>query len=231
MYSSKPAYVFGFHGLDEEVGIDVINNRRQLQDSTNAYDWLGHGVYFWENNYERAKQYAEQAKRRKDSSINKPFVIGAIIDLGECLDLLDQKWLDFLPIAYEDLKGSLSAQAYSDFQTINQDDFDDHFSDAQKLGEFHSIIRRYQLPKNEPFGLADFDFKKRELDCAVIRHAHELASRNGLKFDSVRAAFIEGDELYPGAGFKKHNHIQIAVINPNCIKGIFWPREKAQYDI
>lgn len=195
MYSSKPAYVFGFHGLDEEIGIDIINNRRQLKHSTNAYDWLGHGAYFWENNYERAKQYAEQAKERKDSNIRKPFVIGAIIDLGECLDLLDQEWLDFLATAYEDMKN----------------DFD-------KLGK--------QLPSNQPFGSSDFDFKKRELDCAVIQHAHEFASLRGYKFDSVRAAFLEGNELYPGSGFKTHNHIQIAVINPDCIKGIFWPREE-----
>ncbi len=64
------------------------------------------------------------------------------------------------------------------------------------------------------------------LDCAVIRYAHKLAEKEGTKFDSVRAAFWEGEELYPGAGFKKGNHVQIAVLNPNCIKGVFLPREK-----
>ena len=33
---------------------------------------------------------------RKDSKIKTPFVLGAIIDLGNCLDLLDQKNLDLL---------------------------------------------------------------------------------------------------------------------------------------
>ena len=70
----------------------------------------------------------------------------------------------------------------------------------------------------------DFDFKKRELDCAVIRWAHTLATNSGQTFDTVRAAFWEGKELYPNAGFKSQNHIQIAVLNPNCIKGIFLPR-------
>ena len=37
--------------------------------------------------------------------------------------------------------------------------------------------------------------------------------------------FWEGADLYPGAGFKEKNHIQIAIINPNCIKGFFLPRQ------
>jgi hypothetical protein len=64
----------------------------------------------------------------------------------------------------------------------------------------------------------DFDFKKRELDCSVVRMAHRYMKSKGIYFDSVRAAFWEGDELYEGAGFRKPNHIQIAILNPNCIK-------------
>jgi len=44
-------------------------------------------------------------------------------------------------------------------------------------------------------------------------------------FDSVRAAYIEGEELYPNAGFNDKNHIQLCVRNPNCIKGFFMPRD------
>ena len=47
-----------------------------------------------------------------------------------------------------------------------------------------------------------------------------------IKFDSVRAAFWEGEELYPNAGFKTHNPIQLSIINPDCIKGIFLPQQK-----
>lgn len=71
----------------------------------------------------------------------------------------------------------------------------------------------------------DIDFKKRELDCAVIRYAVKMAEELDEPFDSVRAAFWEGNELYPGAGFKEFNHIQIAIINPECIKGVFLPRD------
>lgn len=122
-------------------------------------------------------------------------MLGAIIDLGVCFDLLDKKWLDFLGKAYLDMEIALS--------------------EAGK-----------DLLSNTSFNQSDFDFKKRELDCAVIRYAVLLAQEKGISFDSVRAAFWEGKALYPNAGFKTHNHIQLSVINLNCIKGLFLPHEK-----
>jgi hypothetical protein len=44
-------------------------------------------------------------------------------------------------------------------------------------------------------------------------------------FDTVRGMFTEGDELYPGAAFYHQSHVQIAVRNPDCIKGVFFPPE------
>ena len=38
-------------------------------------------------------------------------------------------------------------------------------------------------------------------------------------YQTVRAAFMEGDDLYPDAGFKRKNHIQLAVVDPYCING------------
>jgi len=195
VYSAKPTFVYGFHGTDKTTALQILNKKTDFKPSNNNYDWLGNGVYFWENNYARAEEYAKIDSQRTDSRIKKPFVLGAMIDLGNCLDLLDQKYLDLLSIAYKSFK-----------QDFNE--------------------RGMDLPTNSQFGSDDFDFKKRELDCAVIRYAHELAEKDGTRFDSVRAAFWEGEELYPGAGFKKGNHIQIAVLNPNCIKGVFLPREK-----
>lgn len=198
MYSTKPSYVFGFHGLDKTIAYDILTHEKQFKHSSNNHDWLGHGVYFWENNLERARQYAIEDMQRTNSKIKEPFVLGTILDLGNCLDLLDQKNLDLLKVAYEELEKDLKQE-------------------------------KLPLPQNKSFGKNDFDFKKRELDCAVIRYAHKLANEQGVYFDSVRAAFIEGEEIYTNAGFKIQNHIQLAIINPNCIKGIFLPRDKVRF--
>lgn len=194
MYSSKPAMVFGFHGLDQQVALGIVNQEISFKKSTNDYDWLGNGIYFWENNLERAYQYANESTQRMASSIKTPFVLGAIIDLGYCLDLLDQKFNDYLQFAYQKM-----------------------------LLDFEN--RGIVVPKNKQFGSKDFDFKNRELDCTVIRYACALAEEDGRPFDSVRAAFIEGEPLYPGAKFYRQNHIQLAIINQDCIKGVFMPRE------
>lgn len=72
------------------------------------------------------------------------------------------------------------------------------------------------MPKNEKGYL-------RHLDCAVINHLHEIVDQidDLPKIDTVKGIFIEGDPVYPDAGFRKKTHIQICVRNPECIKGVF----------
>ena len=81
-----------------------------------------------------------------------------------------------------------------------------------------------ELPKNKPIGNSD-DLLLRRLDCSVVQTALELNKKaNAHPYDSVKGVFWEGQELYPNAGFREKNHIQICVCNPNCIKGYFLPR-------
>jgi hypothetical protein len=45
----------------------------------------------------------------------------------------------------------------------------------------------------------------------------------GESYDTLRGAFMEGEPIYPDAGFHSKNHIQICVRNSACIKGFFLP--------
>jgi len=195
MYNRRSNLILGYHGLDESIGRNILNGYEKFLPSENTYDWLGHGIYFWENSFVRARKWAEDQSRRAETSVKDPFVIGATIDLGNCLDLLDQYWLDYLAEAYEYMVAELIAEGK-------------------------------EIPQNTPWGSKDIDFKNRQLDCAVIRYAVQMAEEASEPFDSVRAAFWEGDDLYPTAGFKKHNHIQISIINFDNIIGIFLPTSK-----
>jgi len=71
----QPFQVIGFHSCDKEVGIKVLNGELDLNPSDNAWDWLGGGVYFWEQNPDRAVQYAtecangQQKNRRRIRTI------------------------------------------------------------------------------------------------------------------------------------------------------------------
>ena len=125
-----------------------------------------------------------------------PGVLGAYMDLGNCLDLTDSNSLQQLLLPYKTLKQTLS-------------------------------LAGLDMPVNiDPLKIKSKDRILRKLDCAVISTLHELRQKAGLPaYDSVRGVFWEGEELYPGAGFREKNHIQIAIINPNCIKGFFLPRD------
>ena len=83
----------------------------------------------------------------------------------------------------------------------------------------------FNIPQNIPL-IENGDLLKRFLDCAVIETIHQFnKEKNKPQFDSVRGVFFEGRDLYENAGFKEKNHIQIAIRNPNCIKGYFIPRD------
>jgi len=111
MYSTLPHFVLGFHGCDKSVADEIISHsNNHLEQSTNEYDWLGHGIYFWENNPARALEYATFLKNHPER-ISKgkrpiviPAVVGAVIDLGYCLNLLESHSLDVVKESYKILK-------------------------------------------------------------------------------------------------------------------------------
>ncbi|MCQ6961543.1 hypothetical protein [Mucilaginibacter aquariorum] len=56
----QTGYVIGFHSCDKEVGLRLLNGTDELLPSDNPWDWLGPGSYFWEQDAERALQYATE---------------------------------------------------------------------------------------------------------------------------------------------------------------------------
>ncbi|MGM0377752.1 MAG: hypothetical protein ACQEQ0_13340 [Bacteroidota bacterium] len=59
MYSKRAGLILGFHGCDKSVRDAVVAKKGVLlKPSKNDYDWLGNGVYFWENNCKRALDFA-----------------------------------------------------------------------------------------------------------------------------------------------------------------------------
>ncbi len=86
MRTLSTSYVLGFHGCDKAVAEKVLSGA-PLKPSQNDYDWLGPGIYFWEANPRRGLDFAIELKGVKRAKIAEPAVIGAVIDLGLCLDL------------------------------------------------------------------------------------------------------------------------------------------------
>jgi hypothetical protein len=195
LYTHRPNLLLGFHGCEKDVQEKLLIDNNYFKRSTESFDWLGHGMYFWENDPERALSWASEKK--KAGNLEHPASIGAVIDLGYCLDLMDSK----------------SISTLKNYHTILVNNF-------QKAG------LEIPQNKNHPKETGN-DKTLRYLDCAVIELMHsELAKAKKQPFDSVRAVFIEGDPIYSDAGFSEKTHIQICIRNPNCIKGFFLPRKK-----
>ena len=58
MYSKRPSFVIGFHGCDISIRDKIVMEQVVMKKSENDYDWLGHGIYFWENSPSRAMEFA-----------------------------------------------------------------------------------------------------------------------------------------------------------------------------
>lgn len=58
-YCKLPSFILGFHGCDESVKDLLLLGKAKLKPSNNEYDWLGSGIYFWENDPDRALSYAK----------------------------------------------------------------------------------------------------------------------------------------------------------------------------
>ena len=197
MYSILPSFVLGFHGCDRAIGEEVLAGRCSLALSDNDHDWLGPGTYFWENSPERAKSYVQslmQRPKRATKPIAEPFVLGAVIDLGYCLNLSDESALLEVKAAHDVLAAAMSM-----------------YSEQEK-------------PKNIAVHKQDTDLLKRNLDCAVFKSLHALRLQSHqAPYETIRSPFLEGPPLYHQAGFRTQTHIQICVRERSCIKGFFRP--------
>lgn len=102
MHRLASSFVLGYHGCDKAVGEKLLSGE-SFTPSKNDYDWLGEGIYFWEANPKRGLEFAREMSRlpRFQSKYPNPFVIGAVIEMGNCLDLTAQTGIDYVKTAYK----------------------------------------------------------------------------------------------------------------------------------
>jgi hypothetical protein len=194
IYSSDQGLLLGFHGCDQSIRNQIISGQIMMKASYNRYDWLGSGMYFWQNNHARALDFAKDGPGNKKVEI--PAVLGAVFNLGNCLDLTDQYYIEHVKESYLVLTDTL-----------------------RKTNT--PLPRNRQAPSSRN----SQDKLLRELDCRVIESLHmDLERKGAVPFDTVRCVFIEGNPIYEDSGFYDQTHIQVCIRNPNCIKGFFLPR-------
>jgi hypothetical protein len=167
-------------------------------------------MYFWENNYDRAMEWAAEKKKRGE--IETPAVVGAVLQLGYCCDLLDSRYVRVL----------------KEYYGLMVDSYDAIGKDLPKNKNLSHDVHKDKI--------------LRVLDCTAIEYMHagiyrqykdDIKSKgfSDLKiFESTRCVFTEGGPVYEGAGIFEKSHIQICIRNPDCIKGFFNPRKSTPFE-
>ena len=192
-----PGFALGYHGCDRVIGEKILQNQAHVSVSENTHDWLGHGAYFWENSPKRALQWAEFVKKNPQHfkhKISDPFVIGAIIDLGNCLELTDAESLEIVKAGFNEF-----------YETMKDSGSEMPVNEPSHKGDTDLVKRRLDC--------AVINF---------VHFLREKEKKQ--PFASVRGIFAEGGELYPGAKIQAKTHIQICVRDPKkSIRAYFRP--------
>jgi hypothetical protein len=92
-------YVVGYHGGSKKILDRLLRGDASLVNSTSTPDWLGEGIYFWVGCPHRAARWAITLKQK--NKIDDPDVIGAVISIGNCLDMTNPESVKVVQRAYE----------------------------------------------------------------------------------------------------------------------------------
>ena len=106
--------VIGYHGCDEAVAADVLAGRMGLKLSTNLYDWLGGGIYFWEHGPQRACEWATEHARLSGTKIETPSVLGAKINLRDLFGFVGYSQHRAFAAVVNRIQALLSAERHQD---------------------------------------------------------------------------------------------------------------------
>ena len=194
--------VLGYHGCDISVRDRLVRrDLPELHPSKNRYDWLGEGVYFFQDDPMRARLFAERASNELSQMFSRqpiasPAVVGAILCVSNWLDMTTQEGIDNWKAAYETLCTERKA--------------------AEDV-----------MPENQPADDQDSLVLLRQLDSAVFNLLPKVRAGNVPPLpviQAIRGAFYQGPKLAgTSTEFREHTHIQIALKDLSCARGWFVP--------
>ena len=85
--------VRGYHGTSRLAAEQILGEGFRI--SRMDYDWLGDGAYFFQEGPRRARDWA--IRRHANDGV----VLVAVIEIVDCVDLLDPEWASTVHAAYD----------------------------------------------------------------------------------------------------------------------------------
>jgi hypothetical protein len=144
VHNLSTSFVLGYHGCDRTTAELLLRNEPFLP-SSNDYDWLGTGIYFWQSSPDRALDWARErsghTKPIKDHPLD-PYVVGAVVDPGFCLDLISAEGIVALEEAYSIFKSVHSASGIPMPRNVGGDDLLARNLDCAVINHLHDSRSR-----------------------------------------------------------------------------------------
>lgn len=195
-YRSHHFWACGFHATDGDAAA-LIRQPIDFRESTSEGDWLGRGIYFWQDAPHWPWEWLDQ-KADRNSDFRQRLqqhgkaVIGVLIDLADCLDLLDTYWNDVI---------------------------------SSSVDSAHTRLADLKKALGQPMPTQDWDPEAprwNPLDSALINFVTEdLAEELRIPFTAVRCPFIEGTPFFRGSALWTKAHVAISLREPTAIKAMW----------
>lgn len=214
--------LIGYHGCDITTRDGFVSGKKNPKISRNAYDWLYDGLYFFEDDCDRALKLATAASKRSKQALTRqpiatPAVVGVVLDIDRIFDLSTQNGIE-------------------------------NFSRAAALIESAYRTKGEEPPKNLPAFEGDTENLHRAFDREVCKFVHDIRKAAHLQaiahasqalinqedateysaqivqtapYQASRGAYEQGKLVDPSSAIYDDTHLQIAVHDLSCIKGWF----------
>jgi len=241
--------VLAYHGCDVCTRDDLVKGIVDPVFSRNRYDWLGDGVYFFQDDHQRALNLAKRSAEKSELLLTKnpiatPSVVGAVLDVDRWFDLSTQSAIANFKVAAETLvalhesTGEPLPQNKSAY--IGDDDKIHRAFDREVIILLHALRNQQLNNAVQALQQTTTDFQDRlgqglaadsddakcyQKDISVL-HGAVMAYA---PYQASRAPFEQGASIGHTNAICEDSHIQIALHDLSCIRGWFLvPGDKMQ---
>ncbi|KGH08223.1 hypothetical protein P608_18560 [Comamonas thiooxydans] len=229
--------LIAYHGCDITTRDGLVAGLLKPQPSSNEFDWLYNGFYFFEGDSARALKLATASCTRPQHKLTRrpiatPAVVGAIIEIDRLFDLTTQSGIENFSLAAEimvkayEVDGEDPPKNKPSFEGDTENlhrAFDREAckmvhalrSHANTEAIAHAAKLSQSLTLNVSGSTQLTPQNMRELEIATL----EIV--NTAPFQASRGAFEQGKQVDPSSAIFDDTHLQLAVHDLSCIKGWF----------
>lgn len=145
MHRLNTSFVLGFHGCRRATAERLVQGSL-FEPSRNDYDWLGEGVYFWLSDPARALDFARE-KFLREKIDEEPAVVGAVIDLGLCLDLSTRDGVQQMAYAFQSFRRAAETAGVELPENQGGDDLLRRYLDCAVINYLHEARATTRVPE------------------------------------------------------------------------------------